>query len=563
MSYFPERPLVVQSDLTVLLEVQNPLYETARDVLGSFCELEKSPEHIHTYRITPLSLWNAAALGLDVTGTIDALQKLSKYPLPANVRHYIIDYMSRYGRLQLTKCPDGLLLSSDDAALMTQVRQATTLADLLLDTVNETQTVVSPKDRGRIKQELLRFGYPVEDRAGFREGAPLPMTLHETTRAEKSFALRPYQKQAVQAFWASGNGVVVLPCGAGKTVVALGVMAQAQTNTLILATNITAVRQWIEEIKDKLAIDASHVGEYSGERKEILPITVSTYQILTYRRQGKEFPHFHLFDASNWGLIIYDEVHLLPAEIFRKTSELQTRRRLGLTATLVREDGKEGEVFTLIGPRRFEAPWRMLEAQGWIAAASCIEVRLALPDDQRIEYAMAKEKRKYRLAAENPCKDDLVVELLHRHQGDQVLIIGQYVSQLTTLAQRLDLPLITGQVPSQEREKLYAAFRNEEIKTLVVSRVANFAVDLPTANVAIQVSGTFGSRQEEAQRLGRILRPKPGGGSATFYTLVSRDTKEQEFASHRQIFLAEQGYRYEIAHWPSPSTHNLRPTDKY
>ena len=551
MSYYPERPLVVQSDRSILLEVQNPLYETARDALSSFCELEKSPEHIHTYRITPLSLWNAATLGLSAPTAIEHLETLSKYPLPANVRHYIVDYMSRYGRLELSTHPEGLLLSADDSTLMAEVRQAQPLAQLLLKNVDALRSLVKPGQRGRIKQELLRLGYPVEDLAGFAPGTPLAMAMRAHTKKGKPLTLRPYQEEAVKAFTTSGNGVVVLPCGAGKTVVALGVMAQVQTNTLILATNITAVRQWLEEIQDKLTVSSGEIGEYSGEKKEIRPITVSTYQILTYRRQGQEFPHFELFDASNWGLIIYDEVHLLPAEIFRKTSELQTRRRLGLTATLVREDGKEGEVFTLIGPRRYEAPWRMLEAQGWIAAAHCIEIRVPLPNGERIAYAMATEKKKFRLAAENPLKTDLVAELLSRHRDDQVLIIGQYVGQLQDVAQRYNLPLITGQVPNQEREKLYGAFKEERIKTLVVSRVANFAVDLPEANVAIQISGTFGSRQEEAQRLGRILRPKAGGGSATFYTLVSRDTKDQDFASHRQIFLAEQGYRYEIAHWPS------------
>ncbi len=552
MSYHPERPLVVQSDRSILLEVQNPLYETARDALSAFSELEKSPEHMHTYRINPLSLWNAASLGMTAKEATEQLEALSKYPLPPSVRHYIHDYMSRYGRLELSAHREGLMLAADDEALMAQVRGAQPLSQLLLKALDNTRSLVEPAKRGRIKQELLKLGYPVEDRAGFVPGAPLAVNMRSRTARGQALALRPYQEEAVKSFSVSGNGVVVLPCGAGKTIVALGVMAHFRTNTLILATNITAVRQWIEEITDKLEVSSDHVGEYSGEKKEIRPITVSTYQILTYRRQGREFPHFELFDASNWGLIIYDEVHLLPAEIFRKTSELQTRRRLGLTATLVREDGKEGEVFTLIGPRRYEAPWRMLEAQGWIAAAKCIEIRLPLPDEHRIQYAMAKEKAKYRLAAENPKKGDLVEELLARHQGDQVLIIGQYVSQLGQLAQRFGLPLITGKVPNQEREQLYRAFREENITTLVVSRVANFAVDLPEANVAIQISGTFGSRQEEAQRLGRILRPKISGGCATFYTLVSRDTKEQDFSSHRQIFLAEQGYRYDIEHWPSP-----------
>ncbi|HAI21586.1 MAG TPA: helicase [Clostridiales bacterium UBA8153] len=555
MDYHPERPLVVQSDRSVLLEVQHPHFNRARDALAAFAELEKSPEHVHTYAITPLSLWNAAAAGLDPAEVVGRLESLGKYPVPASVRHEIFEYMSRYGRLQLVRAGDQLHLFSDDPALLLQMTRHRTVGQLLQPAPRPGVAVVKEGDRGRIKQELLRLGYPVEDLGGYVEGDPLRFSLRETTASRRPFALRNYQHLAVDSFYAGGShrggsGVIVLPCGAGKTVVALGVMAKVQAHTLILATGVTAVRQWIAEILDKTDLDSAQVGEYTGERKEIRPVTISTYQILTYRkRKDAGFPHFELFDRHNWGLIIYDEVHLLPAEIFRKTSELQARRRLGLTGTLVREDGREGEVFSLIGPKKYDAPWKQLEQEGWIASATCVEYRLVLPGTLRLPYAVAAERDKYRIAAENPGKTELVRALLQRHAQDQVLIIGQYLAQLESIATLFSLPLITGKVATNERERLYAEFKAGRLRRLVVSRVANFAVDLPEANVAIQVSGTFGSRQEEAQRLGRILRPKDGGGHAIFYSLVTQDTREQEFARNRQIFLTEQGYRYLITHW--------------
>lgn len=555
MDYHPERPLVVQSDRSVLLEVQHPDFNRARDALAAFAELQKSPEHVHTYAITPLSLWNAAAAGLDPAEVTGRLERLGKYPVPANVRHEIFDYMSRYGRLRLVGAGAKLHLTSNDPALLLQMTRHRTVGQLLQPTPEVHVAVVQEGARGRIKQELLKLGYPVEDLGGYVEGAPLRFALRETTASRRPFLLRNYQHLAVDAFHAGGShrggsGVIVLPCGAGKTVVALGVMAKVQAHTLILATSITAVRQWIGEILDKTDLDASLVGEYTGERKEIRPVTISTYQILTFRkRKDAGFPHFELFDHHNWGLIVYDEVHLLPAEIFRKTSELQARRRLGLTGTLVREDGREGEVFSLIGPKKYDAPWKQLEQEGWIASATCVEYRLALPEALRLPYAVAADRDKYRIAAENPGKTELVRALLQRHAQDQVLIIGQYLDQLEDMATVFALPLITGKVATGERERLYAEFKAGQLRCLVVSRVANFAVDLPEANVAIQVSGTFGSRQEEAQRLGRILRPKAGGGHAIFYSLVTQDTREQEFARNRQIFLTEQGYRYLIMHW--------------
>ncbi|MEW6522228.1 MAG: DNA repair helicase XPB [Bacillota bacterium] len=555
MDYHPERPLVVQSDRSVMLEVQHPDFDLARDALAAFAELEKSPEHVHTYRITPLSLWNAAAAGLEPVEVTGRLERLGKYPLPVNVRHEIFDYMSRYGRLKLVRSDHALLLTADDPALLHEVARHRAVAPLVEAFVDECAISIGDGARGRIKQELLKIGYPVEDLAGYVDGASLRFALRSKSASRRPFSLRNYQRMAVDAFYAGGSyrggsGVVVLPCGAGKTVVALGVMAEVKAHTLILATNITAVRQWIAEILDKTDLEPSQVGEYTGERKEIRPVTVSTYQILTYRKRRDEgFPHFELFDAHDWGLIIYDEVHLLPAEIFRKTSELQARRRLGLTGTLVREDGREAEVFTLIGPKKYDAPWKQLEQEGWIASATCMEYRLPLPERLRMRYAVANDRDKYRIAAENPVKTGLIRVLLEKHAHDQVLIIGQYLAQLEEIASEFALPLITGKVATDRREELYAAFKGGQLRTLVVSRVANFAVDLPEANVAIQVSGTFGSRQEEAQRLGRILRPKSGGGNAVFYSLVTRETREQEFARNRQIFLTEQGYRYLIEYW--------------
>ncbi|HEU5439681.1 MAG TPA: DNA repair helicase XPB [Ktedonobacterales bacterium] len=548
----PSNPLVIQSDRTLLLEVDHPLYTEARDALAQFAELEKSPEHVHTYRLTPLSLWNAAAGGLDAPAVLDALARFSKYDLPPNVTSDIRDYISRYGKLKLLRANGELLLTSDDPILIAEVARKKTLQPYILRQRDDRSLILDPARRGHVKQALVGIGYPAEDLAGYTDGTALPIGVLDEARSGKPFALRHYQEDAVAAFWADGtarggSGVVVLPCGAGKTIVGIGAMAAAGRSTLILSPNTVAVRQWIAELLDKTTLTPDQVGEYTGDRKDVRPVTVTTYQILTYRpSENADFPHFDLVTGHDWGLIIYDEVHLLPAPVFRLTAEIQARRRLGLTATLVREDGREAEVFGLIGPKRFDVPWRELERQGWIATAECHEIRVPLPEDQRMTYALAEDREKYRLAAENPLKTHVVQGLLARHPDDQVLVIGQYLDQLKYLADLLDAPLLTGRTTNTQREKLYDAFRRGEITRLVVSKVANFAIDLPDANVAIQVSGTFGSRQEEAQRLGRILRPKSDGRPAHFYTIVTRDTRDQDFSANRQLFLTEQGYRYTI-----------------
>ncbi|HET7558467.1 MAG TPA: DNA repair helicase XPB [Limnochordia bacterium] len=549
--YNPGNPMIVQSDKSVLLEVDNPEYNAARDALARFAELEKSPEHIHTYRITPLSLWNAAASGMGADAVSEALLRFSKFDVPENLLTDIRDIISRYGRVQLIKEGDDYYLISDDATLMTEIARHK-LAKPYLAEVRAERIRIDPIHRGHIKQALIQIGYPVEDLAGYVSGAHLELALRATTRRGDDFTMRPYQREAVAAFYAGGgaqggSGVVVLPCGAGKTVVGIGAMAELSCATLILATGITAVRQWISELVDKTDIDPELIGEYTGERKEIKPVTISTYQTLTYRpRREDDFPHLKLFESRDWGLIIYDEVHLLPAPVFRATADIQARRRLGLTATLVREDGHETDVFSLIGPKRFDVPWRELEQSGWIAPAVCHEVRIPLEGPQRMDYALADERAKFRIASENDRKTAIVEALLRKHHGENTLIIGQYVDQLETLAERLGLPIITGKTPNRERDALYEAYRRGEVNRLVVSKVANFSIDLPEATVAVQISGTFGSRQEEAQRLGRILRPKRGGDTAHFYTLVTRDTSEQDFAANRQRFLTEQGYRYWI-----------------
>ena len=557
MNFRPDNPLIVQADKTVLLEVNNERYESARDALARFAELEKSPEHIHTYRITPLSLWNAAAAGETGEAIVDVLSTYGKYDLPANVRLDILDYISRYGLLKLTRNPGDaqsapLRLVSDDTALIAQIANHKKTQPFILSHLDEQTLLVDPKHRGQLKQALVLIGYPAEDLAGYEEGEALPLALRETTAEGEYFSLRNYQREAVEVFHAygsarGGSGVIVLPCGAGKTIVGLGALARLQTSTLILTTSTVAVRQWISEILDKTDLTPEQVGEYTGDVKQIRPITISTYQIMTYRtRKSDDFPHFALFNERNWGLIIYDEVHLLPAPVFRVTAEIQSRRRLGLTATLVREDGRETDVFSLIGPKKYDVPWKDLERQGWISAAECHEIRLPLPASERMVYAVADERDKYRIAAENPDKLLLLRQLLDKHTEDSVLVIGQYIEQLEGIARATGAPIITGKTPTREREHLYATFRSGEQRLLIVSKVANFAIDLPDANVAIQVSGTFGSRQEEAQRLGRILRPKRNGLLAHFYSLVTRDTRDQEFAARRQLFLTEQGYRYDI-----------------
>ncbi|MBP7688901.1 MAG: DEAD/DEAH box helicase [Thermoflexales bacterium] len=552
MSFNPQNPLVVQSDKTVLLETQNDLYEEARDALARFAELEKSPEYLHTYRITPLSLWNAAAAGLQADEVLRSLDQFSKYDVPPNVRTDIVEQISRYGRIRLTRHNGDLLVQSDDRPLIAEIARHKTIVPLIKSQPDDHSLIADLVHRGRLKQALVGLGYPAQDEAGYTEGRELPFQLRNPTLNNEPFSLRHYQREAGDVFYAGGSasggsGVIVLPCGAGKTVVGMAAMAALQTATLILCPSTVAVRQWISELLDKTSLTADQIGEYSGLEKQVRPVTISTYQIITYRpRKTGGFPHFALFDREEWGLIIYDEVHLLPAPVFRVTAELQARRRLGLTATLVREDGHEKDVFSLIGPKKYDVPWKVLEKQGWIATAECHEIRLNLPDDLRMEYALTDETQKYRFAAENPVKLRVLDQLMAKHRDDNVLIIGQYIDQLEKIADHLHVPIITGETKVADREKLYAQFRSGEITTLVVSKVANFAIDLPDANVAIQVSGTFGSRQEEAQRLGRIMRPKRNGLLAHFYSLVTRDTRDQEFAANRQLFLTEQGYQYDI-----------------
>lgn len=553
-SYDPQNPLIVQSDRSILVEVDNPRYEAARDALAPFAELEKSPEHIHTYRITNLSLWNAAAAGITAEQMVDVLRNFTKFPLPANLQTDLSEVVSRYGRIRLEKLDEQRLkLICADVPLLEELIRQPKVRALLGERLDEKTFAIEAGYRGVLKLALIGVGYPAEDVAGYVEGLPLTVELRDVARSGLPFHVRDYQRQSVDIYYASGDarggsGVIVLPCGAGKTIVGIAAMALVKRSTLILTTSITAVKQWHREILDKSDLTDDQVAEYTGESKNIGPVTLATYQIVTYRPdKSEDFPHFKIFEERDWGLIIYDEVHLLPAPVFRVTAQIQARRRLGLTATLVREDGREGDVFSLIGPKKYDVPWRELESRGWIATATCTEIRIALPDDKRMEYAVAEWRDKYRIASENPAKDDIIEHLLETYAEKRVLIIGQYLAQLRQISKRFDLPLITGQTGNKEREDLYGKFRTGEVRHLVLSKVGNFAIDLPDANVLIQVSGTFGSRQEEAQRLGRILRPKTGGEEAHFFTLVTRDTRELDFAQHRQMFLTEQGYSYHIA----------------
>jgi len=548
-----KRPLIVQSDRSVLLETDGPAFEDARDCLATFAELVKSPEHIHTYRITPLSLWNAAASGLTAQQIAEGLTRYSKYEVPRNVLVDVEDNVARYGRLKLHKQEDGqLVLRSDDSLLIMELLNQRALQPYVTGSPDRKSIYVKPAERGNVKCALIKIGYPVEDLAGYVEGAPLALELRDPTLSGNPFGLRQYQIQSVDAFHAGGtnhggSGAIVLPCGAGKTIVGIAAIERLQTQTLVLTTNTVALRQWKSELLDKTTLEPDQVGEYSGDKKVVGPVTIATYQVLTYRK-GKDSPfvHFGLFDEGNWGLIIYDEVHLLPAPVFRATAALQARRRLGLTATLVREDAREDDVFSLIGPKKYDVPWKVLEKQGWIAQAICHEIRTRLPEDERYRYAVSPRRTKFRIASTNPVKASICKVLIDKHRGDNILVIGQFLDQLRALAKQFEAPIITGRTPVRERERLYGAFRAGEVKLLIVSKVANFAIDLPDANVAIQVSGTFGSRQEEAQRLGRILRPKTDGSLAHFYSLVSRDTCDQDYGVKRQLFLTEQGYRYEI-----------------
>jgi DNA excision repair protein ERCC-3 len=551
-TYRPDNPLIVQGDHTVLVEVDSPRYTAARDELARFAELIKSPEHIHTYRITPLSIWNACAAGVVPAEIVRALGEFSKYEVPQHVAVEIREYASRYGRLRLGRDEAGLVLSAADAPLAAEISRNKHVAPLLAARLSPLEFRVDPAARGRIKQALVKVGFPAEDLAGYRDGEPLPIALRPTTSAGLSFSLRHYQGDAAATFHAGGSarggsGVIVLPCGAGKTIVGMACMAAVQASTLVLTTSVTATRQWVAEILDKTTLQADQVGEYNGSTKDVRPVTVATYNIMTWRaRNDAEFVHLQLFDQRNWGLIIYDEVHLLPAPVFQVTAELQARRRLGLTATLVREDGREDDVFALIGPKKVDVPWKVLENQGWIATAQCTEIRLPMPEPLRMPYAVADARQKFRIASENPAKLEAVRQVLARHPGEPTLIIGMYVEQIKHIADQLGVPVLTGTTAQRKRDALYEDFKAGRVGVLAVSKIANFAVDLPDAAVAIQVSGTFGSRQEEAQRLGRILRPKPGANQAHFYTLVSRDTVEQDFALKRQLFLCEQGYAYDI-----------------
>jgi DNA excision repair protein ERCC-3 len=534
-------PLIVQSDKTLLLDIDHPLSTECRRAIAPFAELERSPEHIHTYRLTPLGLWNARAAGHDAEQVIDTLIKYSRYAVPHSILIDVAETMSRYGRLRLEADPiHGLILVTTDSAVLEEVIRAKKIQPLLGARIDKETIAVLPSQRGQIKQSLLRLGWPAEDFAGYVDGQ-----AHEIALKQDDWKIRPYQELAAEGFWHGGSGVVVLPCGAGKTIVGAAAMAHAKATTLILVTNTIAARQWREELLKRTTLNEDEIGEYSGAKKEIRPVTIATYQVMTKKKNGV-YAHLDLFDSYDWGLIIYDEVHLLPAPIFRFTADIQSRRRLGLTATLVREDGMEGEVFSLIGPKRFDVPWKEIESQGYIAPAECIEVRVNLTETERLSYATAEVENRYRYCATTRTKRDVVEALVKKHQGEQILVIGQYIDQLDELSEVLGVPLIKGETPVKEREILFNKFRSGELTTLVVSKVANFSIDLPDATIAIQVSGAFGSRQEEAQRLGRILRPKSDGRTAKFYSVVSRDTIDQDFAQNRQRFLAEQGYSYRI-----------------
>ncbi len=561
-----DKPLIIQSDKTLLLEVNNPYFEEARNVIGQFADLEKSPEYMHFYRISPLSLWNAASSKMTYEQIAKGLEKFTKYEIPQNVLVDIREQISRYGKVKLIKeelpqendAPEQklkyrLAIYSDNEVYIKEISNQKTIIPYIEEKFSANKFYLKPNTRGFIKQALIKIGYPVEDLAGYEKGAPYHFNLLPYSHSHKEFVIRDYQKESIDLFYADGkvdggSGVIVLPCGAGKTIVGIGVMNKIQAETLILVTNTLSIRQWHQEILDKTTVPMEDIGEYSGEKKEIKSITIATYNILTYRKKkGEEFSHFHLFTEKKWGLIIYDEVHLLPAPVFRMTSEIQAIRRLGLTATLIREDGLEEDVFSLIGPKKFDIPWKDLEKREWIAQAECIEVRIPMDPGLRMKYATSTDREKFRIASENRDKIDVARQIIEEFPDANILIIGQYIQQLEKFARSFGYPLITGKIPNREREKLYASFRKGDVKVLIVSKVANFSVDLPDANIAIQISGTFGSRQEEAQRLGRILRPKQTGeNKAFFFSLVSSDSVEERFAENRQRFLAEQGYNYSI-----------------
>lgn len=547
------KPLIIQGDRSILLDIHDPAATEARFALIPFAELEKSPEHIHTYRITAMSLWNAASAGLTPERILQTLTEFSRFEVPAALLSWMNETMGRYGKITLLPYgeEDFLRLKTAATVIYRELKTLKTLSKYLMDDLNNPDSfLIKVLDRGTVKQVLLKQGWPVRDEVPLRNGEHFDISLKETARSGKPLEIRNYQKDAAEAFVGNkaagtGFGTIVLPCGSGKTVVGMLVMSMLKTGTLILAPNVAAVYQWKRELLDKTSAAEEDIGLYTGEEKEIKTITIATYQVLTWRPSTESpFPHFKIFKERNWGLIIYDEVHLLPAPVFRITAELQIIRRLGLTATLVREDGCEGDVFSLVGPKRFDVPWKDLEQRGWIAKARCTEIRVNMEPKKEIEYAVGSAREKYRIASENSEKIKIVKKLLEKHKENQTLVIGQYLSQLETISKEINAPVITGKNTNAERERLYGAFRKGEIKVLVVSKVANFAIDIPDASVAIQVSGVFGSRQEEAQRLGRILRPKEC--DSDFYTIVTRQTVEEEFAEKRQKFLAEQGYEYSI-----------------
>ncbi|MDC7225612.1 MAG: DEAD/DEAH box helicase [Spirochaetales bacterium] len=553
MAETDSKPLIVQSDSSLMLDVHHASFENARNDIAAFAELEKSPEHIHTYRITPLSLWNAASAGIPADEVESRLSRWSRFDVPENVLFSVRQTINRFGQLVLkeTENPDLLLLEAENQNIVVELESRKSLSKLLMR--EGDGFLVKLVDRGTVKVELIKAGWPVKDIAPLTEGEPLEFSLREQTLGGKEFSIRDYQIEAASAFYGEGKqgfgfGTIVMPCGSGKTIVGMKAMDLCRTNTLIITTNIAAVHQWMRELIDKSAIDPELIGEYTGSRKEIKPVTIATYQILTWRPDKEsEFPHFKLFSEGGWGLIIYDEVHLLPAPVFRVTAEIQAVRRIGLTATLLREDGREADVFSLVGPKRFDVPWKELEAKGWIAEAGCNEIRVDLPEDLLIQYAAADKRQKFRIASENPRKLEIVKQLVENHNEDMILIIGQYLKQLHSVAKMLKAPIITGKTPNAEREVIYQDFREGKVRVIVVSKVANFAIDLPDASVAIQLSGTFGSRQEEAQRLGRILRPKER--NSWFYSVVSNYTTEEVFSANRQKFLTEQGYKYNIEIW--------------
>ncbi|MDR6725282.1 DNA excision repair protein ERCC-3 [Paenibacillus amylolyticus] len=543
---------IVQRDFTLLLEVGHPQFEQARSQIGMYAELIKTPAGFHTYRMTSLSLWNAAAIGWNADRIIHSLESISRWTVPAALIQDIRRIVEQYGRLKLhwDQDQENMRLVGDREQLLNELSMMKTVAAFRMERAAAEEFIVRGEQRGLLKQELTRLGYPVLDYAGYRQGTHLHFGWKKTDD-DDAFELRSYQQRAIEAFEGSegmgGSGLLVLPCGAGKTVIGMGVLERLQCECLILTSNTTSVRQWIEELQRKTTITGELIGEYSGQKKQVRPITVATYQILTHRKsKDADFTHIKLLSERKWGLIIYDEVHLLPAPVFRATADIQATRRLGLTATLVREDGCEQDVFSLIGPKLYDMPWKELERQGWIADVKCQEIRIPLPPELKLTYLEAEGKHKFRLAAENPAKLDVIRRLLDHHRGLPALVIGQYLDQLETIAREIEAPLVSGAMSQQERVKWFAAFRRGEIQTIVVSKVANFAVDLPDAAVALEISGSYGSRQEEAQRLGRILRPKPGDNQAYFYALVSEDSKEQEFALRRQMFLVEQGYEYAI-----------------